>query len=77
MQKGLREAPIDVPDGEEPLPVMAITSIPPSLATIWTRYAMHVIVVVKVHQDISGLQRPQCHSRLAREPSGVKIEALW
>jgi hypothetical protein len=34
LQNGLRVEPIDAPDGEEPLPVIAITSMPPGLATI-------------------------------------------
>jgi hypothetical protein len=54
---------------------MAITSMPPGLATIWARGATRLLAVVKGHQTIAGLQPPRCHGRLTRETSVVIIVA--
>jgi hypothetical protein len=51
---GLLVEIIDAPDGEEPLPVMVITSMPPGLATIWARGTTCLPAVVKVHQEAAG-----------------------
>lgn len=51
----LQDDVIDAPDGEELMPVTTIASMPYGLATIWGRWATRLIVVVKVHLEVTGV----------------------
>jgi hypothetical protein len=53
-QPGLQVEPIDVLDGKHVMPVATIMSVPPALATIWTRSATRLILVVEFHPEVAG-----------------------
>jgi hypothetical protein len=37
------------------MPVMAITSMPYSLATIWARWGIRLLAVVEIHPEVGGV----------------------
>jgi len=51
----LQDDAIDAPEGEKTMPVPMIASMPHELATIWVRWATHLIAVVKTHREIAGV----------------------